>query len=80
MVTLRWSIINSIEDDSTAGPARELRAGTIPILEDSVCSQPHVYGNEISEGMFCAGSLDEGIDACLGDSGGPLVCEADGKD
>lgn len=24
--------------------------------------------------MFCAGSLDEGVDACDGDSGGPLVC------
>lgn len=73
-----WLVINSLQDVDTA-PARELRAGKIPILDDATCSQPHVYGNEITEGMFCAGTLDEGIDACLGDSGGPLVCEADGE-
>lgn len=29
--------------------------------------------------MFCAGSLDESVDACDGDSGGPLVCSNNGK-
>ena len=29
--------------------------------------------------MFCAGTLDEGVDACMGDSGGPLVCESEGE-
>lgn len=29
--------------------------------------------------MFCAGFLDENVDACDGDSGGPLVCSDDGK-
>lgn len=29
-------------------------------------------------GMFCAGSMDESVDACEGDSGGPLVCSDDG--
>lgn len=29
--------------------------------------------------MFCAGSMDESVDACEGDSGGPLVCSDDGK-
>lgn len=72
-------VINSIEDDASA-PARELRSGVIPILDDDTCKRPNVYGDEISEGMFCAGTLDEGIDACLGDSGGPLVCESDGRE
>lgn len=38
-----------------------------------------MYGNKITEGMFCAGSLDEGIDSCMGDSGGGLVCQSEGK-
>lgn len=61
-----------------AAPSLDLRAAPIPILGDNVCKQPQVYGNVITDGMFCAGSLDEGIDACDGDSGGPLVCINDG--
>lgn len=57
----------------------DLKAAPIPILGDGVCKQPQVYGDVITDGMFCAGSLDEGIDACDGDSGGPLVCGHDGK-
>lgn len=59
-------------------PSIELRSGTVPILDKSLCTQKHVYGDVITDGMFCAGNLDEGVDACDGDSGGPLVCQHDG--
>lgn len=55
----------------------ELRAAKVPLLSDEVCNQPEVYGNNVTEGMFCAGALDGGVDACEGDSGGPLVCMND---
>lgn len=59
--------------------ALQLRAGWIPIQSKEVCSQPEVYGDNIKEGMFCAGSLDEGVDSCDGDSGGPLACLDNGE-
>ncbi|KAK9711186.1 PAN domain [Popillia japonica] len=54
--------------------SKELRAGWIPIQPSDVCKMPHIYGNTITEGMICAGTLDGGVDACDGDSGGPLAC------
>ena len=51
----------------------------MPILADAVCSQKNVYANAMTEGMFCAGFLDESADACDGDSGGPLVCSDEGS-
>ncbi|XP_026296178.1 uncharacterized protein LOC724971 isoform X4 [Apis mellifera] len=55
--------------------SKDLRYGWIPLLDQSVCRAGHVYGERaISDGMVCAGYLNEGIDTCDGDSGGPLVC------
>ncbi|GAB0095519.1 Peptidase S1 domain-containing protein [Sergentomyia squamirostris] len=72
-----WGSIQSGKSNVSA-PSLELRAGTVPIISDDICREPHVYGNVISDGMFCAGSLHEGVDSCMGDSGGGLVCETDG--
>ncbi|KAL1377281.1 hypothetical protein pipiens_016363 [Culex pipiens pipiens] len=44
----------------------ELRAAKVPLLSDVTCTQPEVYGKNITAGMFCAGSLDGGVDACEG--------------
>lgn len=50
-------------------------------MADETCKAPHVYGPErIKNGMFCAGFLEGGVDACQGDSGGGLVCLVDGND
>lgn len=50
------------------------------MLSDDTCTAPYVYGAErIRSGMFCAGFLEGGVDACQGDSGGGLVCVVDGK-
>ncbi|XP_076288691.1 uncharacterized protein LOC143213077 isoform X2 [Lasioglossum baleicum] len=59
--------------------SNDLRYGWVPLLDQSVCRAGHVYGEAaISDGMFCAGYLDEGVDTCDGDSGGPLACYHNG--
>ncbi|KAG8240205.1 hypothetical protein J437_LFUL018121, partial [Ladona fulva] len=61
---------------SGAGYSRILRSAVVPLLSQSVCRAPHVYGKQaIGQGMGCAGSLSGGgSDSCQGDSGGPLIC------
>ncbi|XP_053957248.1 uncharacterized protein LOC128862566 isoform X3 [Anastrepha ludens] len=71
-----WGSIKS----GVSTPSNILRAAELPILSDEVCKQPHVYGASLTEGMFCAGYMDESVDACDGDSGGPLIChDEDGE-
>jgi len=69
-----WGAVNS----GSSLASFELRAGNVPIQPNSVCTMPSVYGQSITDGMFCAGTLDKGVDACDGDSGGPLICENNG--
>ncbi|XP_067647442.1 uncharacterized protein teq isoform X2 [Eurosta solidaginis] len=71
-----WGSIKS----GVSTPSNILRAAELPILSNEVCKQPHVYGASLTEGMFCAGYMDESVDACDGDSGGPLIChDEDGE-
>ncbi|XP_030380373.1 uncharacterized protein LOC115628426 [Scaptodrosophila lebanonensis] len=71
-----WGSIKS----GVSTPSHILRSAQLPILPDETCKQKHVYGDAMSDGMFCAGQMDESVDACEGDSGGPLVCsDEDGE-
>ncbi|XP_015110606.1 uncharacterized protein LOC107036887 isoform X2 [Diachasma alloeum] len=68
----------SIENGKSAH-SRDLRFGWVPLIDQNVCKADYVYGNKrITDGMLCAGYLDEGVDACDGDSGGPLACYRNG--
>ncbi|XP_020289719.1 uncharacterized protein LOC109857630 isoform X2 [Pseudomyrmex gracilis] len=68
----------SIETGKTT-QSKDLRYGWVPLLDQSICKADYVYGEgAISDGMMCAGYLDEGIDTCDGDSGGPLACHHNG--
>ncbi|XP_064108356.1 uncharacterized protein LOC135216798 [Macrobrachium nipponense] len=62
------------------GRSRVLQSALLPILPDEICKADNVYGDtRLTEGMFCAGYLEGGIDTCQGDSGGPMVCIVDGR-
>ncbi|XP_011691078.1 PREDICTED: uncharacterized protein LOC105452012 [Wasmannia auropunctata] len=68
----------SIEMGKTV-QSKNLRYGWVPLLDQSICRADYVYGEgAISDGMMCAGYLNEGIDTCDGDSGGPLACYHNG--
>ncbi|KAL1502427.1 hypothetical protein ABEB36_007568 [Hypothenemus hampei] len=58
--------------------SHKLRAAWIPVQKIDVCKMAHIYGENIGEGMICAGDLTGGVDACDGDSGGPLACLDEG--
>ncbi|CAH2299710.1 hepatocyte growth factor activator [Pelobates cultripes] len=65
-----------MSEDST-DYSHVLQEVSIPLVPDSKCSSPEVYGFEVSENMFCAGYFECYKDACQGDSGGGLTCERD---
>ncbi|XP_011309763.1 uncharacterized protein teq isoform X2 [Fopius arisanus] len=66
-------------ENGKSGHSRDLRFGWVPLIDQNVCRADYVYGEKkITDGMVCAGYLDEGIDACDGDSGGPLACYRNG--
>ncbi|XP_028142502.1 serine protease svh-1 isoform X2 [Diabrotica virgifera virgifera] len=54
--------------------SHNLLSAWITTYSDDICKMPHVYGDVLTNGMFCAGSMDGAMDACDGDSGGPLAC------
>lgn len=62
------------------GHSKVLQSAALPILPDSTCRADYVYGpTRLTEGMYCAGYMEGGIDTCQGDSGGPMVCVVDGE-
>lgn len=34
------------------------------LISDDRCKAPHVYGNVLDSSMFCAGTLQGGVDSC----------------
>ncbi|XP_067125647.1 plasminogen-like [Centruroides vittatus] len=56
-----------------------LMGAEVPIIPTWKCKSETIYGSKIKEGMFCAGHLGGGTDACKGDSGGPMACNENGR-
>ncbi|XP_041364386.1 ovochymase-1-like [Gigantopelta aegis] len=58
--------------------AGTLKQAPVPILHTATCNSHDFYNGQVFNGMFCAGYVEGGTDACNGDSGGPLVCSMNG--
>jgi len=70
---------SSSEADIFGGSAA-LKEVQVPVISKHQCSNSRIYGNSrLSRGMFCAGVLSGGMDACKGDSGGPAVTRIKGR-
>jgi secreted trypsin-like serine protease len=63
----------------SSGGVDTLRAASVPIVPDSTCGAPGIYGTDFDPAsMVCAGFLEGGVDTCSGDSGGPLEAPLEG--
>ncbi|KAL3051501.1 hypothetical protein OYC64_001697 [Pagothenia borchgrevinki] len=58
--------------------SNQLLNARVLVISDEKCKNLDAYRNVLDSSMFCAGTLQGGIDSCQGDSGGPLVCEKNG--
>ncbi|XP_062556156.1 trypsin 5G1-like [Armigeres subalbatus] len=53
----------------------QLKAATIPIVNQKECAQSYEWFGTVTPRMLCAGFDKGGNNACHGDSGGPLVMD-----
>jgi len=89
-VSVRFSPVSRIQNSPITGyscsvagwgtiafngpPSPRLLRINATIIDRDVCNGPNSYEGWVKNGMFCAGSMAGGIDACQGDSGGGLMC------